>query len=172
MKRLLLFLILSISASISYGDGSQNQGMIEAYKSYLGISNKVLLENNSIKPNKIQMHDYVVDGLFYYDGNYGFNILLKDNISNRLIFRSNKFETQNGIMVGDNFCKVKKLHPNSKLIWGYDEGGIMRLHDENTGVIFDFMTNKVYWELYDENNPPSENIHEICNSKINEIYLI
>lgn len=126
---------------------------------------------NTISVKEIQKHDFKTEGLLYSSRDSIFQMELKSEVVERLIFKSNGFRTINGINVGDSFCEAMHLNSALELKYGFSEGFYLKLVDNSNGVVLNISTIGFPMEDYFMGKKPSANDDVVCEAKIYSIYL-
>ena len=162
--------ISSISIS-SAGDAF----IIDTYKSLMGLNlDKVpAVHKKKMKITKTADHDpesYKKAVSYMIDKNNGFLINLKNgNTLDHINFWEEKYQTQSGVKIGDELCKVSKLYINSKMHISTEEGVYMYLVTEDGSLEFRFNIPRQIMSKYGFSGHPKP--EEACSEQVDAIKL-
>ena len=168
--------IFLVGASCSGYDIHAFDIRLASYRDIIGASVGEL--ENTFGPSnilavKLPMHDPETyeDWLMVSLSQRSFFVRAKDDAVQRVVFSSSDYQTDKGVSVGQTYCEVLAAYPNSGFEFSYEDGGFLRLVDQDKGFLFDFDIAELFTGQFVIEGPPNKRSRSLCSTELTSIEL-
>ncbi len=175
-RSLLLIFTLFLSTASSGQEGGEYKYEVDSYRNIIGLQENDLRKTfgqSRIESFELPLHDpgMYENGLRLSIGQRSIFLRMNNGIVSSLSFYSSVFRTSRGTSVGQEYCDVLSVYPETEFALGYEDGGFLRLLDKERGMVFEFSVDELPLKKYLTEGKPSKGASSLCSAVLSSIEL-